>query len=324
MKPTLSERSCISMQYIVLDLEWNQPTSYNSTAYKSVGEKLLFELIQIGAVKMNERLEIVDSFSQMIRPVHYAKLHPRIKRITHITQEELDEAPEFVEALERFAAFCGEDYALLTWGCDDVSVLDQNMRFFKCDVKLGQMYDMQQLFGALIGNTKERKGLKAAMEQMKIDPNEEMPFHNALNDAYYTALVFAKMACPEKVLQYPLAPKKLRHVERRKEQQAVLRMRGSVKTSLAAPAAMRPPCPVCGQHMAVPEGYVRMKDDVYTALADCPQHGLVMVSCQFGKDENGKKIMTRTASVAEEQNKAYVATKHLQWKNKLAAQQGEA
>ena len=42
------------MQYIVLDLEWNQPISYHSPAFKSVGAKLLFEMIQIGAVKVND------------------------------------------------------------------------------------------------------------------------------------------------------------------------------------------------------------------------------------------------------------------------------
>jgi len=310
----------MTMQYIVMDLEWNQPTSYNSAAYKSVGEKLLFELIQIGAVKLNDKMEVVDSFSQMIRPVHYAKLHPRIKRITHITQEEVDAAPEFCEAMKRFADFCGDDYALLTWGCDDVSVLDQNMRFFKSDVKLSKVYDMQRLFGDLIGNTKERQGLKAAMDHLQIEPSEDKPFHNALNDAYYTALVFARFPNPNKVLEYPLAPRKLKHVEHKKEHSAVMRMRGSVRTALESGAAMTPPCPACGKHMQVPEGYLRMNDGSYTALADCAQHGLIMVNLRFGKDENGKKIMTRTASIAEEQNKAYVATKHLQWKRKIEAQ----
>ena len=308
------------MQYIVMDLEWNQPTSYHSSAYKSVGEKLLFELIQIGAVKVNEKMEVVDSFSQMIRPVHYAKLHPRIKRITHITQEEVDEAPLFLEAMERFAAFCGDDYALLTWGCDDISVLDQNMRFFKCDVKLARCYDMQRLFGDLIGNTKERQGLKAAMDHLQIEPSEDKPFHNALNDAYYTALVFAKFPEPAKVLDYPLAPRKLKHTEHKKEHSAVLRVRTSTRAALEGAAAMNPPCPACGKHMQVPEGYLRMKDGSYTALADCDQHGLIMVNLKFGKDENGKKIMTRTSSIAEEQNKAYVATKHLQWKRKIEEQ----
>ena len=76
------------MQYVVLDLEWNQPTSYSSYAYKEVGGKLMFELIQIGAVKVDEYLNVIDSFSQFIRPVHYTKLNPRIRRITHIEQKD--------------------------------------------------------------------------------------------------------------------------------------------------------------------------------------------------------------------------------------------
>ena len=45
----------------------------------------------------------------------------------------------------------------------------------------------------------------------------------------------------------------------------------------------------------------------------------------YGRPDSvdGKKIMTRTASIAEEQNKAYVATKHLQWQRKIAAQKAE-
>ena len=53
---------------------------------------MLFEMIQIGAVKGDENLRILDSFSQLIRPTHYVKLHPRIARITHISQEDLMEA----------------------------------------------------------------------------------------------------------------------------------------------------------------------------------------------------------------------------------------
>ena len=49
------------MQYIVLDLEWNQPVSYQSSAYRKVGDRLLFEVIQFGAAKLNEKFEIVDT-----------------------------------------------------------------------------------------------------------------------------------------------------------------------------------------------------------------------------------------------------------------------
>ena len=70
------------MQYIVLDLEWNQPVSYQSTAYRKVGDRLLFEVIQFGAAKMNEQFEIVDTISVPVRPTQYLTIHPRVKRMT--------------------------------------------------------------------------------------------------------------------------------------------------------------------------------------------------------------------------------------------------
>ena len=310
------------MQYIILDLEWNQPISYHSPAYKSVGGKLLFEMIQIGAVKVDENLKVMDSFSQLIQPQHYIRLHPRISRITHITQDDLSDAPLFNEAVEAFAAWCGEDYALLTWGCDDISVLNQNMTFFQCETPLGKIYDAQQLFGEETGTPKERKGLKAAMEQLEIVPDEEsMPFHNAVNDAYYTALVFAKMPNPAKVLNYPLTPRKLQHLDRAKrESTAILRVR-SMRDAFKSAAALNPPCPVCGKRMEVNEGYVRQRGEQYMALADCPQHGLAFVKLAFGKNDEGKRVMTRSSSLSEEQSPPYVHTKHLQWAQKVAMQQ---
>ena len=50
---------------IVLDLEWNQPFSMRSMITTPV--RLHGEIIQIGAVKLNEQLEIVDTFKVMVR-----------------------------------------------------------------------------------------------------------------------------------------------------------------------------------------------------------------------------------------------------------------
>lgn len=308
------------MQYIVLDLEWNQPLSYHSAAYKSAGGKLLFEMIQIGAVKVNEQLQILDSFNQLIRPAHYVKLHPRIAKITHIDPEDLSDAPDFCDAISAFAQWCGEDYVLLTWGCDDISVLNQNMTFFKSETRLSKFYDMQRLFGEVIGNSKERKGLKAAMEHYQIDPDEALPFHNAVNDAYYTAKVFTRLPDPKKVLDYPLTARKLQHLEKsKKESTAILRVR-TIRDGMRSAAAMTPPCPICGKTLEVKEGYVLQRDGQYMALADCPQHGMAYITLHFGKNDEGKRIMTRSAALSDEQNPAYVHTKHLQWAQKVAMQ----
>ena len=44
------------MNYIVFDLEWNQ----NPAGKKTRNDKLPFEIIEIGAVKVNSKKEITD------------------------------------------------------------------------------------------------------------------------------------------------------------------------------------------------------------------------------------------------------------------------
>ena len=312
------------MTYIVLDLEWNQPMSYHSSAYKSAGGKLIFEMIQIGAVKLDEKRQVVDTFSQLIQPTCYLKLHPRIRRITQIEQDALADAPQFPEALKIFEDWCGKDFALLTWGCDDISVLDQNLHYFNCQNNLGKIYDMQKLFGELVGERKDRKSLKAAMEHYEISPDDALAFHNAANDAYYTALVFQRFPEPEKVLEYPLTAKKLEHIDRqRKTQLAVFRAARGIPESLKSPAATMPPCPICGKKHPLSAGYLKMDEAKYTALSTCEDHGLIFVKLCFKKDENGKRVMERAVSLSEEQHKAYVSTKLLQWQSKLSRQEAQ-
>ena len=52
------------------------------------------------------------------------------------------------------------------------------------------------------------------MELMNIEPDENMAFHNALNDAWYTALVFRTLPDPSAVLNYARQPRELIHGRR--------------------------------------------------------------------------------------------------------------
>ncbi len=309
------------MQYIVLDLEWNQPLSFNSSAYRTSGGKLIFEMIQIGAVRLDENLEIADSFNQLIQPTQYVKLHPRIRRITGIEQEDVCDAPLFLEAAERFSAWCGEDAVLLTWGGDDVSVFQQNVNFFGCKAPFPKMYDLQKLYGELVKGEDARLGLKAALEHFAIEPDPERPFHNAVNDAYYTALVFKKCPDPAAVLRFKQEPKTLRHEkhERRTGKVDTLRVRG-LNDALRGKHAQNPPCPVCGRRCQLAAGYVIMPDNSRQALSTCTDHGLFFVRCRYQKGENNRRELVRTCTLSEEQSPAYISTKLLQWNNKLAAQ----
>lgn len=298
------------MQYIVVDLEWNQPLSYEHPVYRRIGDRLIFEMIQIGAVKVDEGFQVTDSISIPIQPTYYTHIHPRIRRMTHLGESELADAPHFAEAMERFAKWCGEDYTLLTWGCDDVSVLKQNMDFFGCTVSLPPLCDIQKLFSDVY-HCPERKGLKAAMEMLNISPDEARSFHNALHDAYYTAQVFARLPHPEAVLNYPQQPRPLIHTDK------LDRLKGelfpSVAMAFSSEYAQRPRCPVCGKHMTVEDpGYVRQVADKYIGLANCPHHGNILVRIRLWLTAQEQVRMSMRLCKASPSNVAYVHTKHLQ------------
>ena len=304
-------RDRIFMHYIILDLEWNQPISWQSPAYKRVGDRLIFEMIQIGAARMDENLEITETLSLPIAPTEYRQIHPRIRRMTGLGAEELAGAPQFREALEQFAAWCGDDYALLTWGCDDVSVLQQNIDFFECgDIHLSPLYDIQKLFTE-VHQLKDRPSLQKAMELMEIAPEEDKAFHNAKNDAWYTALVFRTLPDPARVLDHALQPKSLIHHQHKDREKTAMTSFPSLRAALESEIALKPVCPRCGRNLALDGEYVPQSPDKYISLGKCRNHGKMLLRLTLRPEED-HVLMRRSVAPANHSNIAYVHTKQFQ------------
>ena len=304
------------MQFIVLDLEWNQPVSYQSAVFRKIGHSLLFEVIQIGAVKLSDRFEILDSVNIPVRPTYYLTIHPRIRRMTRLSQEELCDAPQFEEAMKQFFAWCGEDCAVLTWGCDDISVLQQNLDFFRFETPLPKMYDIQRCYAQVAGLAPSQQiALKSAMEQLDIQEDARRSFHNALHDAYYTALVLQKLPHPPEVLKHEQQPRKLSHSQRRTRFR-VTRIVPSVKEALADSAIQTPECPTCKEPTHLQTGIIPQAAGKYIALSQCLQHGPLLVKIIFALLPDGQKGMHLSVQPANRQSKAYVHTKELQYHHK--------
>lgn len=70
------------MNFVIFDLEWNN--AYNYKAQTGMNE-----IIEIGAVMLDERLQIVDTFKQLILPKVSKRLTGRFKDLTHITPDEV-------------------------------------------------------------------------------------------------------------------------------------------------------------------------------------------------------------------------------------------
>ena len=178
------------MNYIVFDLEWNQ------AAYKVDEEdELPFEIIEIGAVKMNKNAEIVDEFSALIRPQVYPFLVRRTREITGLSDDDLDrDGIYFEDAIASFLSWCGHDYVFCIWGPGDLTQLEKNMAYY--DIRIPWRYplrylDVQKLFALQEKEGKARRTLESAVDFYGIE--HDRPFHRATDDAYYTARVLERI-----------------------------------------------------------------------------------------------------------------------------------
>ena len=180
------------MNYIVLDLEWNQ-CPYGKSREE---ERLPFEIVEIGAVKMNEQKEIIDTFHILVKPIVYRRLHYRTQEVITLSMEDLQMSGLiFPEAVGKFLIWCGEgddEFCFCTWGTTDLTELQRNMAFYYMeDLLPGPIYyeDVQKLFAITFETRKERRALEYAVDFLKIEDNGE--FHQALDDAVYTARVLS-------------------------------------------------------------------------------------------------------------------------------------
>ena len=119
------------MQYIVLDMEWNQPWPGSPSAKKVLPSPIRGEIVQIGAVRMPRDGEVADEFQTLIRPAYYKKMNRKVASLTGIKDSVLKERGKpFREAMQAFHDWCGEDAAFLTWGFDDIVILKENLTLY--------------------------------------------------------------------------------------------------------------------------------------------------------------------------------------------------
>lgn len=131
--------------YIVLDLEWNQPMSGQETITRPF--RFDSEIIEIGALKLNNRFEEMSEFKSFVRPVFYPSMNGHVVQLTKIRPQELEKAPDFPAAYAAFRDWCGEYCCLCTWGPDDLPVLMDNLLMHGLDAALPDGYDLQRIFG---------------------------------------------------------------------------------------------------------------------------------------------------------------------------------
>lgn len=177
-------------KYVVVDMEMcNVPKGL-----REKNPKCKRELIQLGAVMLDESYQIVDSFVSYVSP-EYGSIDAVIRNITGITNAQTRKAPHVKEVLESFAEWLPEDAIMVSWSENDKNHMRsetkaKNIEIPEIEATFEGWIDSQRLFGEKM-NSKKTYNLTEALTISNI--SYENGAHDALVDAHNTALLFSKM-----------------------------------------------------------------------------------------------------------------------------------
>ena len=285
------------MQYIVLDLEWNQPWPGSYAAKRVLPVEIHGEIIQIGAVRLLEDGTVADEFQVLVRPKYYKKLNSRVSKLTGLRDSTLrDEGLSFPEALTRFREWIAGECIFLTWGFDDITILEDNILLHDDEPDwIHNWYNVQMIFNAQTGCGTSQKSLSSAMELIGIEPSR--PAHDALGDPYHTALICARLDLKRGVEEYGRALRS--HVDGFHGNPPAGCISRSVfhgyedkNVAMTAMSKLKNFCPQCGREM--PNGnWLPQEGRRYMTMATCPEHGRYLIRIRLQKDADGTMRVSR-------------------------------
>lgn len=177
-------------QYAVVDLEMCKvPCGTKKGKYRWD-----HETIQIGAVLLNESLEIKDKFSTFVLP-QFGFIDTYINNLTGISRADVRNAPNMEKALQQFVNWLPDNVKAVSWSRNDelqirheIEAKDINIEGL--NIILDNWIDCQKTFGEKLDSSKCYRLSEALVAA---DIKYEDGAHDGLVDAYNTAHLFAKM-----------------------------------------------------------------------------------------------------------------------------------
>ena len=298
------------MNYIVMDMEWNQPWPGSPSSKKVLPVQIRGEIIQIGAVRVTEEQQVEDEFQILIKPKYYRHLNRRVSKLTGIKETQLrEEGVPFPEAIEAFRNWCGEDIVFLTWGFDDIGILRENLMLFNLETNFTERwYNAQMIFNAQTDGSNAQKALKTAMEIFGIEATR--PAHDALGDAYHTALICARLDLKKGAAEYDEALKSHENGFHGAELPGCIARKvfydyADKRAALSAMAGEENICPVCGSRMLGSRWFAQ-PGHRYMDLATCPEDGKFLIRVRLSQQPDGLVRVSRlTYEATSEAAEAY-------------------
>lgn len=176
------------MRYIFVDLEMNPIAK----SYKQERKICKTEVIEIGAVMLDENMVEVDSYKKYIKPEYNKRIEQNIRKLTGIQDKDVEKGISFEEMWADFVGWCGQDCVIYTWSANDAQQIKKEIRLKKLEEEKYQFFlnswrDLQKEFGELVG-IKKNISLECAVGA--VGAKFQGSQHDALCDSRNTAEIF--------------------------------------------------------------------------------------------------------------------------------------
>ncbi|HIZ06375.1 MAG TPA: exonuclease domain-containing protein [Candidatus Eubacterium avistercoris] len=188
------------MKYVVVDFEMNPLPK----KMKQVREICQQEIIEIGAVMLDDDWQEIDAYKSLVKPEYNPQIAPYFANLTGITTDMLAGADTFKTAFEKFAGWCAgcqDAFTVIAWSESDYQQFSSELQLKepeaepKLECLMGDWYDFQKEFSDIV-KEKKQVSLDMALLYAKI------PFtgrrHDALWDAKNTADLYRMTRSEEK------------------------------------------------------------------------------------------------------------------------------
>ncbi len=183
---------------VVLDLEWD-------SAYFVAHHRFVNQIVQIGAIRLDERLNITDSFCETVRSSLTKKLTGRFTTLTGITSREMLAGIPLSEAFRRYNRWVGENPITYTYSTSDLYTILENESLLldsTLSLKIGKYVDLQSYVQSRMREAgfeiSSQISLEKAAEMLDIQ-HDRLNLHMAKDDCILSAALLRRFYSEESV-----------------------------------------------------------------------------------------------------------------------------
>ena len=295
--------------YIVFDLEWNQGNSVREQDIK----ELPFEIVELGAVKLNEQMEPIGEFSRLVRPQVYHEMHKITEDLIHLNMDDLQSGEPFVKVAKDFLEWSGKDSIFCTWGTQDLTEFQRNMEYYNMKpLSNGPLafYDVQKLFSLSFEDGRSRKSLEHAIDVLNIP--KSLVFHRAITDARYTAEVFRNVKSST-LKNYSfdsfVTPKSKRqeiHIVFDDYAKYISREFETKEELLGDPEVISTRCYLCHKNLRRKIRWFTPNGKHFISVSYCDKHGFMKSKIRIKKAEDDKLYVVKTSKFIDQEELAEI------------------